>query len=152
MNTIVAMAMQYLGIYYRWAGNEPMSGLDCSGLVIRVLKDARIMNEDEMDRTANGVYYYLLGKHDQFQTPNKIEAGDILFFGKSVDRITHVAIAADNQLMIHAGSGDSSVHTFDDAQKRDARVKIDYIDYRSDLIAVSRVKNENVKPVWYGEF
>jgi cell wall-associated NlpC family hydrolase len=37
--SIVADATQYLGVPYKWGGTDPATGLDCSGLVQRVLAD-----------------------------------------------------------------------------------------------------------------
>ena len=39
---IVAAAREYLGVPYRWGGTDPATGMDCSGLVQRVLGDLGI--------------------------------------------------------------------------------------------------------------
>ncbi len=36
---VVADAKKYLGVPYKWGGTDPATGLDCSGLVQRVMKD-----------------------------------------------------------------------------------------------------------------
>ena len=132
--TIVGMlAFQYVGVHYVWGGNDPMTGLDCSGLVIRVLKDAGIMPQNTRDMTAQGIYRYLLDEKRSLKS--KLAADSIVFYGGSTENITHIGIAINKKWMIHAANGGSTVRCLEDAVKRDARVQMREINYRSDMVA-----------------
>lgn len=91
---IIATAKSNLGVPYRWGGNDPAQGLDCSGL-------------SELSYRAAGFSLPRI-TDDQFQAIPKTAVarpGDLLFFGAG-SRATHVGIYLGNQQMIHApGSG-----------------------------------------------
>jgi gamma-D-glutamyl-L-lysine dipeptidyl-peptidase len=91
---IVALARRFVGLTYTWGGVSPY-GFDCSGFVqlihkmsgIALLRDARL----------------------QFVQPGLEEvpkgeerAGDLVYFGRSADRITHVGMMVDGELFINA--------------------------------------------------
>ena len=90
---IVALAREFLGYQYLWGGRSP-KGFDCSGLV----------------QTIYGLHGVTLPRDSWQQQRHNIiskdfriaEPGDLLFFAKTPERITHVAIAVDNQRFIHA--------------------------------------------------
>lgn len=128
---LVMLALQYLNVPYRWAGND-FNAMDCSGLIVRILKDASLIKKTE-DYTAQGLYK-LLSNHSKAVQVGGLFSGSLLFFGKSSKEITHIGIciSPNSKLMIHAGGGDSTTKTLKDAVKRDARVKISPI--RSDLV------------------
>ena len=88
-NQIIENCKQYLGKPYVWGG-ESMSegGYDCSGYAYNVLRDSGF----KVNRsTAQG--YSKLGTTVSYSKANK---GDLLFFGKSTSKITHIAIYAGN--------------------------------------------------------
>ena len=90
---IVALAREFLGYQYFWGGRSP-KGFDCSGLV----------------QTVFGLLGVTLPRDSWQQQENNIiskdfrvaEPGDLLFFSKTPERVTHVAIAVENQRFIHA--------------------------------------------------
>lgn len=91
---IISTAKHNLGVPYKWGGNTPSEGLDCSGLSVLSYRAAGY----NLPRMTN----------DQFrQMPHvkKARPGDLMFFG-SGSRATHVGIYIGNNRMIHApGSG-----------------------------------------------
>jgi cell wall-associated NlpC family hydrolase len=86
---VVADAKKYLGVPYKWGGTDPVSGLDCSGLVQRVMKDLGVT----VPRTVR----------DQRNVGQEIgslaqaKPGDLLVFGSH-----HIAIYVGNGKMLHA--------------------------------------------------
>lgn len=129
---MILMAMQYLNVPYRWGGQNYL-GLDCSGLVLKVLHDCGLTLPD---MTANDLYKYCLKKGTQSS-----EACDsILFFG-SKNKVTHTAISLgviDGEwLMIEAGGAgrESENMSLKELAKKDARVRIKPVSNRSDLVA-----------------
>jgi|GEM_PF-4560681 len=126
------MALQYLNVPYRWGGSNT-NGIDCSGLVLKVLSDVGIKLSD---RTAHGLYEYCL----ENGTRTSKECDSILFFGKP-ERITHVAISlgiVDGEwIMVEAGgAGSNSLEmTSEELAQKDARVRIKPVSNRKDLIS-----------------
>ena len=140
MTLFLLIAQSYLGDYYIYAakGWHEENGVyyravDCSSYVLRCLQEVEFIKDDQ-DRSAQMLYDYLMLRIDRIYM-SSIISGSILFFGKSVDAITHVAIALDKQYMIHAASGDRNTKTIKDAINNNAKVKINRINYRRDLVA-----------------
>ena len=114
------IAMQFLGTPYIYGGNNPLTGLDCSGFIQIPLKTVKIIKDDK-DRSAQMIYNYII-KSKKYE--NKLAADSILFYGNSKDKITHVALALNENLMIEAGNGSRHCKTRKEAARRDARVRI----------------------------
>jgi cell wall-associated NlpC family hydrolase len=89
----------------------------------------------QKDMTAQGIHDALMDKSDHVVPRPFIATDDILFFGKDAKRITHVAIAIDNDLMIEAGGGDSKCKT---AATSTGMVRIRPIESRKDLVSALR--------------
>jgi len=129
----------FLGRPYKWGGNHPSEGLDCSGLVCEGLKSVGFLKTRE-DLTSQQIYERLQDVPYALSTDRRmVKGGEIIFFGKSADKITHIAVAINAWQMIEAGGGDSRVKTVEDAIKRNASVRIRPINYRKDLVAITRL-------------
>lgn len=128
-------ALSDIGIPYIFGGND-MDGIDCSGFVLRPLKKVDIIHKDR-DYTAQAIYDKLVKMGFSESEPGQ---DCILFFGQSTSKITHVSIAINKKAMIEASGGDSRCLLLEQAIKRDARVQINPIDRRSDLVASIKVK------------
>ena len=85
----------YKGVPYVWGGDSAVEGgFDCSGYAFNVLNLAGV----KVRRlTAQG--YYNLFKSEAYRNCNSNTVGALLFFGKSVTSITHIAIAAGDGWM-----------------------------------------------------
>lgn len=110
--SVVEYALQFLGKPYVWGGDGSGKfggGWDCSGLVLECLWAFGLY--DGPDTTAQGLYKALKKKGWKEVPFDFIAEGDVLFFGKSVDSITHTALAIGEGLMIEAGGGGSKCKT-----------------------------------------
>ena len=90
---IVASAHQFLGYQYFWGGRTP-KGFDCSGFVQTVFRLHEILlPRDTWQQQELNVI------SDDFRDA---EPADLLFFAKTPERVTHVAIALGGGKFIHA--------------------------------------------------
>src|SRR5580658_1572157 len=69
---ISIQAMSLVGIPYRWGGNTPESGFDCSGLVRYVL--ARSASVNQPRTTAD------MSERGESVDPDEVAPGDLIFF------------------------------------------------------------------------
>lgn len=99
---IIAEAKKHKGVPYVWGGDNPDTGLDCSGYVLYVLNQLREQSGKEPlgDNTADGMWNGLGFKVDT----EKAAVGDLIFFGKDASKATHMGIYAGSGHMWHAGS------------------------------------------------
>lgn len=111
--TLTEYLSKFIGRCYIWGGNgtgKTAHGFDCSGLVLEGLWAFGLYSGS--DTTAQGLYDHL-NKTATWKEGNVDHAndGDLLFFGKSTSKITHVAVALGDGLMLEAGGGGSSCKT-----------------------------------------
>jgi cell wall-associated NlpC family hydrolase len=110
--SFVNYAMKFIGRPYVWGADGSGKfggGFDCSGLVLECLWAFGLY--DGPDTTAQGLHK-ALKKSGWKEVPfDFIAEGDVLFFGKSVESITHTALAIGEGLMIEAGGGGSKCKT-----------------------------------------
>ncbi|MFC1618530.1 NlpC/P60 family protein [Candidatus Neomarinimicrobiota bacterium] len=93
---LVSVAREYLGIPYLWGGTS-CKAFDCSGFIQTVYR----MNNRELPRDANQMVK--AGEPVEFgEDYENLRRGDLLFFGPSPDRITHVALYMGKKLFIHS--------------------------------------------------
>lgn len=127
---LISYALSFLGIPYQWGGNNPLTGLDCSGLVCEILKGVGAVPHSA-DLTSQQLFNHLGA--GQNVTP---QTGAIAFYGESISHITHVAFCINDRLVVEAGSGGRDVVNISEAQSRGAVVRIRPLKYRKDLVAV----------------
>lgn len=111
--TLTEYLKHFIGRPYIWAGDgtgKSQNGFDCSGLVLEGLWALGLYTGSDV--TAQGLYNFLT-KQANWREGNIDHANDcdILFFGKSTEKITHVAVALGDGLMLEAGGGGSSCKT-----------------------------------------
>lgn len=128
-------ALTFMHTPYVWAGNNIHTGLDCSGYVLEVLKGVGFKLPD---MTAQKIYQHF--EYNQCQTSNP-QRGNLLFFGESVDRISHIAIAFNETLMLESGGAGRGA-TKEDSLKSGAGVRMRAINNRRDLIACLNIGEE----------
>lgn len=101
-DAIVAEAQKYKGVPYVWGGNDPNTGLDCSGFTKLVCSKFGIdLPRVACDQARVGQPVGSLGE---------AKPGDLLFFGSPV---THVGIYMGNGKMIDASRRQNAIVTRD---------------------------------------
>lgn len=90
---IVTLANQFLGYQYLWGGRSP-KGFDCSGFVQTIFR----MHNVILPRDA----WQQQMKHIISTDFHDAKPADLLFFAKTPERVTHVAIALGDGKFIHA--------------------------------------------------
>jgi cell wall-associated NlpC family hydrolase len=103
---VLATADRYLGTRYRYGGESPAEGFDCSGFVQFVYGRHGV----ELPRTSRqqaGAGRPAAGEITALQP------GDLMFFSAGGRRVDHVAIYAGGGRVIHATSGAGTVR-YDD--------------------------------------
>ncbi len=92
---IVNFAKQFLGCRYRYGGNDPNTGVDCSGFVRYVMQNAAgvAMQRSSVSQAAQGMSI----------SADQMRPGDLVFYG-SGSRINHVAIYAGDGQVVHAST------------------------------------------------
>jgi cell wall-associated NlpC family hydrolase len=98
-STVAELAMQMIGVPYRYGGAEPDRGFDCSGLVYYTYA----ANGHAVPRTSQ----------EQFKAARKIaltqaDQGDLIFF-QDQEKLSHVGIYLGDGLFVHAPSTGSAV-------------------------------------------
>ena len=123
-NQFVWYVKQFLLTPYSWAGDDPMGGVDCSGLVVEGFKSIGWFYENE-DKSADGFYVHF---SDQIIQKSAIKPGCLaVWIDKTGDRAgqaTHIAIFINRQQIIHSSGGGSSTDTLPEAIQKNAYMKI----------------------------
>jgi len=113
----VHIAWSYLGLPYRWAGDDPIQGFDCSGMCVEILKSVGVLPR-KGDWTAHGLYRLFSDK--EIDDPKR---GCLIFYG-SKSKITHVEFAITDELTIGASGGGSRTLTEQNAVDQNAFIKV----------------------------
>ena len=98
---ISIQAMSLVGIAYRWGGNTPDSGFDCSGLVRYVVLRAASVN---LPRTTAD----MSGRGESIE-PDQIAPGDLIFFNTTGRAHSHVGIYVGKLRFVNAPSTGGTV-------------------------------------------
>ena len=103
--TLINNAMQLIGVRYRWGGNTPQSGLDCSGFVRYVFNDT---------------FGFLLPRKSAQMSKvglqirkDELQPGDLVFFNTMRHAFSHVGIYVGDNKFIHAPSKGKSIRVDD---------------------------------------
>ena len=95
-NDVLMRALGLVGTPYRWGGNTPEGGFDCSGLVGYVFRSAIGLELPRVSRE--------MAKSGELVSDKaKLAAGDLVFFGRK-GRVDHVGIYVGEGRFVHAPS------------------------------------------------
>lgn len=100
-NAVLMRAIGLVGTPYRYGGNTPESGFDCSGLVTYVYRD---MLDLRLPRTSRELAQVQGPKIE----PRRLAPADLVFFG-SKGNVTHVGIYVGEGRFVHAPSTGGTV-------------------------------------------
>lgn len=98
---LALQAMGMLGIRYKYGGTTPESGLDCSGLVQHIFKEAW---DKELPRTSVEI-----SKVGQHVDKNDLQPGDLVFYNTLKRGFSHVGIYLGDRKFIHSPSAGGEV-------------------------------------------
>jgi cell wall-associated NlpC family hydrolase len=103
--SLIDNAMQLIGVRYRWGGNTPQSGLDCSGFVRYVFNDTFgfLLPRKSAQMSKVGME---VGKEE-------LRPGDLVFFNTMRHAFSHVGIYVGDNKFIHAPSRGKSIRVDD---------------------------------------
>ncbi len=94
-------AMSLVGIHYKLGGTSPENGLDCSGLVRYVFREA---NGTELPRTSSEI-----SRVGEKIDKKDLQPGDLVFFNTLKRAFSHVGIYLGDNQFIHAPSSGGAV-------------------------------------------
>ncbi len=98
---LIKEARKYLGTRYKYGGESPKRGFDCSGYTQYVFNKMGY----KLPRTSNQQ-----SKAGKRVSTRSVQPGDLIFFGKRSSKITHVGIVISQKgeplKMIHASSSE----------------------------------------------
>ena len=99
-NDVLIRAIGLVGIPYKWGGNTPEGGFDCSGLVNFVFRD---MGRLSLPRTSRE----LAAMPVPAVRDGRLAPGDLLLFGES--NVNHVGIYVGQGRFVHAPNSGGTV-------------------------------------------
>ncbi|MET3139655.1 cell wall-associated NlpC family hydrolase [Undibacterium sp. GrIS 1.2] len=100
-SSLTIKAMDMLGIRYKRGGNTPENGLDCSGFVRLVFKDAL---GTDLPRTSNEI-----SKVGEKIDQKDLQPGDLVFYNTLRRGFSHVGIYLGDNKFIHSPSAGGQV-------------------------------------------
>jgi cell wall-associated NlpC family hydrolase len=105
-NDVLFRAMALVGTPYRWGGNTPNGGFDCSGLVAYIYRNAANINLPHSSRDMASVSGSKIKRMDD------LVSGDLVFFGSS-GGISHVGVYVGKGRFVHAPNSGGTVRLDD---------------------------------------
>lgn len=107
----------HLGLPYHWGGDDPLAGVDCSGLAIEGLKACGLFPREGDMRAID------LAK--KYPAATTLRPGCLLFWGNPIYHVEIVWAVLDGEVTtLGASGGGSKMLTLEDAITHNAYVKL----------------------------
>lgn len=103
--SLASYARSLIGVPYKYGGNSPDSGFDCSGFVGHVYKRSLGIS---LPRSAQQISH-----EGQFVQLAQLREGDLVFYDTNKQAYSHVGIYLGNDRFIHAPSSGGKVRIED---------------------------------------
>jgi hypothetical protein len=127
VDALISVGKKMLGTVYLWGGTSTKAN-DCSGFTKTCYFSQGIILARDASQQAR------YGEHPDFTVLNALQPGDLLFFGRTAQRVTHVGIYMGNGKFIHS-SGMVRINSIDPT------VPDYYMNERRNLVGASRIVN-----------
>jgi len=101
-NEVALYALSLIDTGYRFGGKNPEAGLDCSGMVTYIFRQAA-------DYRISGSAADIARRGKQID-PSQLRAGDLVFFNTMNKPFSHVGIYLGDGRFVHAPSTNGKVH------------------------------------------
>jgi hypothetical protein len=102
-SSLVKTAERYIGIPYRWGGESPEDGFDCSGFTMVVYQ----LNGLDLPRSSREQY-----RAGRPVSRSRLQKGDLVFFATSGGkRVSHVGIYTGGGKFLHASGSGRKIRT-----------------------------------------
>jgi cell wall-associated NlpC family hydrolase len=98
---ISSTALSLIGVNYKFGGNTPEQGLDCSGFVRYVFQQATGINLPRSTRDQ--------AKVGQSVAKDQLQPGDLVFFNTRRFQFSHVGLYLGNNRFVHSPSSGGAV-------------------------------------------
>jgi cell wall-associated NlpC family hydrolase len=103
-NDVLFRAIGLVGTPYRWGGNTPQGGFDCSGLINYIYLTSTGL---KLPRTSGEMAALDKPKVDE----SELASGDLVFFGRG--HVTHVGVYVGKGRFVHAPNSGGTVRLDD---------------------------------------
>lgn len=101
-DALLQTALTLQGVPYRWGGDNPVTGFDCSGFVRYVLA------QHQMPAPRTALEQFRLGTRVDL---THVRAGDLVFFSTVAPGASHVGLAISSEEFVHAPAASGVVRT-----------------------------------------
>lgn len=101
-NEVLFRALALVGTPYRYGGNTPEGGFDCSGLVGYVYRDAARVSLPRASAAIAALEVPQIPRED-------LRGGDLVFFGHGRRSVSHIGIYVGEGRFVHAPSTGGTV-------------------------------------------
>ena len=105
-NDVLFRAIALIGTPYRWGGNTPAGGFDCSGLVDYIYRNAADMLLPHSSREMAAM------NGEKVRQMTDLASGDLVFFGGS-GGVSHVGVYVGKGRFVHAPNSGGTVRLDD---------------------------------------
>lgn len=128
MIKLIDYSIALSGTPYKFGGDNPLTGFDCSGYVQWILRAAGM--DPPGRQSAQDLYDLFSAK----STHGMFQPGCLAFYGASLTKVEHVAFMIDPYRIMECGGGDHLTMTVPDAAAHNACVRMQLVKYRHDFL------------------